>query len=83
METGAFFGRPNSPQIEAEVAAWFDARTPDEERATVRRLNRLAFAPVIYAPLGQYLRGHGGTCAVRNGDASAAFAHPTMLCWLP
>ena len=53
---GAFFGWPSSPQIEAEIVAWYDARTPDEEKAVARRLNRLAFDHAIYAPLGHFLQ---------------------------
>jgi peptide/nickel transport system substrate-binding protein len=49
---GAWFGWPNSPQVETEVAAWYDAKTLDEEKAAVRRLNRAAFDHVVYAPLG-------------------------------
>lgn len=52
----AFFGWPSSPAIEAEVAAWFDAATPDEEKAVARRLNRLAFDHALYAPLGWFLQ---------------------------
>jgi peptide/nickel transport system substrate-binding protein len=51
----AFFGWPTSALIETEVAAWFDARTPDEEKAIARKLNRLAFDHGLYAPLGQFL----------------------------
>jgi peptide/nickel transport system substrate-binding protein len=40
---------------DAEVAAWFDAKTLDEERAAVRRLNKAALDHVVYAPLGWYL----------------------------
>jgi peptide/nickel transport system substrate-binding protein len=54
----AFFGWPNIPQIEAEIAAWFDTQTLDEEKAIARRLNRLAFDHAIYAPLGQYQQMH-------------------------
>jgi peptide/nickel transport system substrate-binding protein len=45
-----------SPQVEAEVAAWYDARSLDEEKAVARRLNRAALDHVVYAPLGFYLR---------------------------
>jgi peptide/nickel transport system substrate-binding protein len=51
----AFFGWPSSPQIEAEVAAWFDAKTLDEEKAVARRLNKAALDDVVYAPIGFYL----------------------------
>jgi peptide/nickel transport system substrate-binding protein len=49
-------GWANIPQAEAEVAAWYDARTLDEEKAAVRRLNKAALDQVVYAPLGVYLR---------------------------
>jgi peptide/nickel transport system substrate-binding protein len=45
-----------SPLVEAEVAAWYDARSLDEEKAVARRLNRAAADHVVYAPLGFYLR---------------------------
>jgi hypothetical protein len=34
-----WFGWPTSPQVEAEVAAWFDAKSFDEEMTIARRLN--------------------------------------------
>ncbi|MBV9979718.1 ABC transporter substrate-binding protein [Bradyrhizobium sp.] len=52
---GAFPGWPNSPQVEAEVAAWFDAKALEEEKSAVRRLNKAALDHVVYAPLGFYL----------------------------
>jgi peptide/nickel transport system substrate-binding protein len=52
----AFFGWPDIPQIEAEVVAWYDAKTPDEERSVARRLNKIAFENAIYAPLGVFLQ---------------------------
>ncbi len=51
----AFFGWPNSREVEAEVAAWFDAKTLDEEKMAVRRLNKAALDHVVYAPIGFYL----------------------------
>jgi peptide/nickel transport system substrate-binding protein len=49
-------GWPSSPPVEAEVAAWFEAKTLDEERAVARQLNTAALDHVVYAPLGFYLR---------------------------
>ncbi|MBV8826514.1 MAG: ABC transporter substrate-binding protein [Hyphomicrobiales bacterium] len=49
-------GWPNSPAVETETAAWFDATTPEEEKAAARRLNKAAIEDVVYAPLGWYLR---------------------------
>jgi peptide/nickel transport system substrate-binding protein len=51
-------GWANSPQIEAEIAAWYDATNLDEEKTIVRRLNRLAVDYVVYAPLGVMLQHH-------------------------
>jgi peptide/nickel transport system substrate-binding protein len=51
----AFFGWPDIPEVEAEIAAWYDAKNLDEERAIVRRLNKTALDHVVYAPLGFYL----------------------------
>ena len=48
-------GWANNPQIEAEVAAWYDARSLDEEKTIARRLNRLAVDHVLIAPLGVLL----------------------------
>jgi peptide/nickel transport system substrate-binding protein len=48
----AFFGWPSSREVEAEVAACFDAKTLDEEKMAVRRLNKTALDHVVYAPLG-------------------------------
>jgi peptide/nickel transport system substrate-binding protein len=52
----AFFGWPSSREVEAEVAAWFDAKTPDEEKMAVRRLNKAALDHVVYAPIGFFLQ---------------------------
>jgi peptide/nickel transport system substrate-binding protein len=49
-------GWANNPQIEAEIAAWYDATSLDEEKTIVRRLNRLAVDYVVYAPLGVLMR---------------------------
>jgi peptide/nickel transport system substrate-binding protein len=51
-------GWANNPQIEAEIAAWHDATNLDEEKAIVRRLNRLAVDHVLFAPLGVMLQHH-------------------------
>jgi peptide/nickel transport system substrate-binding protein len=45
----------NAP-VETEVAAWFDAKTLEEEKDIARRLNKAALEHVSYAPLGFYLR---------------------------
>jgi peptide/nickel transport system substrate-binding protein len=52
----AFFGWPNIPQVEAEIAAWYEAKTVDEEKTIARRLNKAALDNAIYAPLGFFLQ---------------------------
>jgi peptide/nickel transport system substrate-binding protein len=52
----AIGGWPNIPQIEAEIDAWYDARSLDEEKAIARRLNKAAMDQVLYAPLGASIR---------------------------
>src|SRR5258707_1394678 len=52
----AMFGWPTIPQVEAEIEAWYDAKTLDEEKAIARRLNKAALDNVVYAPLGWYMR---------------------------
>ncbi len=51
----AWFGWPNSPPVEAAIAMWFESKTPEEEKAAARALNKAALADVVYAPLGFYL----------------------------
>jgi peptide/nickel transport system substrate-binding protein len=54
----ASFGWPNIPQVEAEVAAWFDARPTEEEKVAARRLNKAGLDHVVHAPIGFFLKHH-------------------------
>jgi peptide/nickel transport system substrate-binding protein len=49
-------GWASSAPVEAEVQAWYDAKSADEEKAIARRLNKAALDHVLYAPLGVCLR---------------------------
>ena len=49
-------GWPTAPEVEAEIAAWYRARTFEEEKSIARRLNKVALDNVVYAPVGFYLR---------------------------
>jgi peptide/nickel transport system substrate-binding protein len=49
-------GWANNPQIETEIAAWYNAASLDEEKTIIGRLNRLAVDYVLYAPLGMLMR---------------------------
>jgi peptide/nickel transport system substrate-binding protein len=50
-----WFGWPDIPEVEAQVTAWYDAKTLDEEKAAIRRLNKAALDGVVYAPTGFFL----------------------------
>jgi peptide/nickel transport system substrate-binding protein len=51
----AWFGWPDVPEVEAQIAAWYDAKSLDEEKAAIRRLNKAALDNVVYAPTGFFL----------------------------
>jgi peptide/nickel transport system substrate-binding protein len=48
----AWFGWPESAEVEKEVAAWFTAKSLDEERTVTARLNKAAMDDVVYIPTG-------------------------------
>ncbi len=47
-----WFGWPKSDAVEADVAAWFDAKDQGEEKVAMAKLNTAAMQDVIYAPTG-------------------------------
>ena len=51
----AWFGWPDAPQVEAEITAWFEAKSLEEEKAAIGRLNKAALDAVVYAPTGFFL----------------------------
>jgi peptide/nickel transport system substrate-binding protein len=51
----AWFGWPDIPDVEKEIAAWFEAASLEEEKAAIRRLNKAALEGVVYAPTGFFL----------------------------
>ncbi len=51
----AWFGWPSDAKTETEIAAWFDAKTLDDEKAAINRVNKAALDAVIYAPTGFFL----------------------------
>jgi peptide/nickel transport system substrate-binding protein len=69
-------GWANNPQIEAEIAAWYDATSLEEEKTIVRRLNRLAVDYVVYAPLGVLMRHYAW-----RGSVSGIMQAPLPLFW--
>ncbi|HLH91581.1 MAG TPA: ABC transporter substrate-binding protein [Xanthobacteraceae bacterium] len=51
----AWFGWPKDDKVEAGITAWFDAKTPAEEKTAIDGVNRAALESVIYAPTGFFL----------------------------
>lgn len=51
----AWFGWPKVPQVEAEIATWFEAKNLEEEKAAIKRVNKAALDNVVYAPTGFFL----------------------------
>jgi peptide/nickel transport system substrate-binding protein len=51
----AWFGWPDSPKVESEIASWFEAKDLAEEQAAMHRLNSAALDFVVYAPTGFFL----------------------------
>lgn len=51
----AWFGWPSDDAVEAQVAAWFAADTPAEERAAVARLNAASMAHMTWVPTGLFM----------------------------
>jgi peptide/nickel transport system substrate-binding protein len=51
----AWFGWPDIPEVETEVANWFEAKNLAEEKVVMDRLNKTALDNVVYAPTGFFL----------------------------
>jgi peptide/nickel transport system substrate-binding protein len=69
-------GWANNPQIEAEIAAWYNATSSDEEKMIARRINQLAIDHVLYAPLGVMLQHHAW-----RKNVSGVVQAPMPLFW--
>ena len=50
----AWFGWPDNAEIEKDIAAWYDAKSIDEEKAIVGRINKASMEHVTYIPTGFY-----------------------------
>ena len=50
----AFYGWPDSPEVERLRLAWLDAEDERSEKRIAEDLQRQAFSDVVYIPLGQY-----------------------------
>ncbi len=52
----AWFGWPNSPEIQAGIGTWYNAPDLAAEKAAIADLNRAAMEFVTYAPTGFFLQ---------------------------
>lgn len=50
----AWFGWPDNADIEKDIAAWYDAKTIDEEKAIIAKVNKAGMEHVTYIPTGFY-----------------------------
>ena len=48
----AWFGWPNIPDLETEIANWFDAPNLEAEKKIIGKVNKIAIDNVVYAPTG-------------------------------
>ena len=51
----AWFGWPDNADIEKDIAAWYDSKTLDEEKAIIERVNKAGMEHVTYIPTGFWL----------------------------
>lgn len=51
----AWFGWPKSDEVEQEVTNWYEAKTLEEEKQVIARLNKAALDHVVFAPTGFFL----------------------------
>jgi peptide/nickel transport system substrate-binding protein len=50
----AWFGWPENAQVEKDIAAWYEAKTLEEEKAIIARVNKGGMEHVTYIPTGFY-----------------------------
>jgi peptide/nickel transport system substrate-binding protein len=66
----AWFGWPNKPEIDAETAKWYDAKSLDEEKAIIANVNKMGMEHVLYIPTGffyAYQAWRSNVSGIRNG----------------
>jgi peptide/nickel transport system substrate-binding protein len=51
----AWFGWPDIPEVETQIAAWYECKTLEEEKAVIGKVNKAALDNVVYAPTGFFL----------------------------
>lgn len=68
----AWFGWPNSPKVQQDIAAWYDAPDLAAEKKTMDQLNRDSMDYVTYVPTGFFLQYQSWRKSV-NGVVKAPF----------
>lgn len=48
----AWFGWPDIPEVQSEIAAWYDSKSLEEEKKHIDNINRAAMDQVLYIPTG-------------------------------
>jgi peptide/nickel transport system substrate-binding protein len=76
LRANATYGSPNIPELEAEITAWYEAGSLDEEKAIARRVNKAALDHVVYAPLGWRLNYQAW-----RKNVSGIMAGPSVFFW--
>lgn len=74
----AWFGWPDNPAIEKEIATWYDAKTLDEEKKIIDNVNRMSMDFVTYIPTGFWV-GYQGW----RTDVSGISSGPLPWFWGP
>ncbi len=52
----AWFGWPNSPKVQEDIGQWYDAPSPEAEKAAIDKANSDAMDFVTYIPTGFFLQ---------------------------
>jgi peptide/nickel transport system substrate-binding protein len=74
----AWFGWPDNAEIEKDIASWYDAKTLDEEKAIISRVNKAGMEHVTYIPVGFYL-----TYQAWRSNVSGVSSGPLPWFWGP
>jgi peptide/nickel transport system substrate-binding protein len=68
----AWFGWPKSDAVQARIDGWFNAPTPDAEKAAVRELNKASMDFVTFVPTG-FFKGYQAWRGGLSGVVKAPF----------
>lgn len=72
----AWFGWPDSPEVEAGITEWFNAPTPEAEIAAAEKINTAAMRDVVFALTGFY-----STYTAWRSELSGVTPAPFPMFW--